>query len=67
MAGRITIEWIADQAELPVGLVKFVMNGGWPELLRRLIHRRYMDEERKTVVKIEAKRARRRAKPRKPL
>ncbi len=45
MTERISLAWIAEQAELPVGMVKYAMNGDWPSTVNRLISRRRRAEE----------------------
>lgn len=46
MLGRLSLAWIAEQAELPVENVAPVMNGFWPKVVEHLIARRVRMESR---------------------
>lgn len=46
MNERVSLAWIAEQAELPAAYVKYAMNGFWPSLLEILIGRRKRIEEK---------------------
>lgn len=65
VAGKISLAWVAEQAELPYQYAKMVMNGYWPDMHKIIIdRRRIMDQGPAGNVNI-ARRAARKISPKK--